>query len=339
MKSPRLWWIVFVTSAGFFTLVWNLLGSQQIAARIPDMLINVYPLSLLVAIPSFVVAVILSYKALVRKREESGKPPGAYKPVFRLLAVIFGSVGIAALFIGYITRWAIDEFWPSDIAALLFATAVIVAVLASIILLKASRLTMATTLVATYVFTHAAYSNYLSFVYFGADPGAHPMAPPTAFLAIMAIAGIASAFAVPLAFISAKESGFAFIGAVRFDYPMWIVFTILTGGNALLGDHDARGFTIPIFVVCVIFLAVSLIGAFIFDSRESKTAAANAAPRPITPAYLEGFYGLPKGTLDPTSFHDGSIIVDGSGNVLGSVKGGVFTDNDGKVTGQVQVKL
>jgi len=68
MRKARVWWAIFAVSAGFFVLIWNLLdpalGLQQ---SIPDMLINVYPLSLLIAVPSFFIAVVMTFKKKVKK--------------------------------------------------------------------------------------------------------------------------------------------------------------------------------------------------------------------------------------------------------------------------------
>ncbi|MCL2378673.1 MAG: hypothetical protein FWC77_06055 [Defluviitaleaceae bacterium] len=71
MRKAKLWWILFVLSAGFFVLIWNLLDpARGLQTQIPDMLINVYPLSLLIAVPSFLIALVMTLRKVFGKSKQ-----------------------------------------------------------------------------------------------------------------------------------------------------------------------------------------------------------------------------------------------------------------------------
>jgi len=75
MHTAKFWWFVFIVTGGFVAVVWVLLGNPNIAPRIPDMMINVTPLLLLVALPALVVAMVKSIRRMSEARIRNNKSP------------------------------------------------------------------------------------------------------------------------------------------------------------------------------------------------------------------------------------------------------------------------
>jgi len=120
MRNAKFWWILFVISAGFFALIWNFLDpARGLQAQIPDMLINVYPLSLLVAVISFVVAVVMTLKKRLGYTMYKGQRismvswktevPRKYR---RQEAILRASVNEkdADSYFAY-AKWVLQEYW------------------------------------------------------------------------------------------------------------------------------------------------------------------------------------------------------------------------------------
>ena len=259
MHTAKFWWFVFIVTGGFVAVVWVLLGNPNIAPRIPDMMINVTPLLLLVALPALVVAVVKSIRRMSEARIRNNKSPLIFflKRIIRCVAFALQAAALVFFILVVVPRHAAThDVFLAEYVELVVVLGVSTVAFLLVALTKKRSVTWGITLLAIYTVLYLAIGNHQLIQYVNEFGWNHPgvMEPEQLARYVLLYAAVTAAFF--FAFVSARSDSVADTVVAIFSFPIWGGLIAISGFLSLIGDRDMRFFNVGVLLFSIAMMIV-----------------------------------------------------------------------------------